>query len=67
MFFGNNVGDRSFWRCLRPGLYAHTAQALAAGRYPLHSLTRVGAVEPLRAWLVPLLGAEPQLLFLDEK
>jgi hypothetical protein len=29
---------RLLWRCLRPGLYAHTTRALATGRYPLQSL-----------------------------
>lgn len=33
------------WRCLRPGLSAHTAQALATGRYPLLSLTRGAIIE----------------------
>ena len=32
-------GYADFRRYLRPGLYAHTAQALGASRYPLHSLT----------------------------
>ncbi len=30
------------WRCLRHALFAHTAQALIMGRYPLQSLTQSG-------------------------